>query len=67
MKYVIFTLQEMTPEQLKMNPFKPIIKVNPNEELDIDEGESNKDEEESTTSTEISEENSISDIPTETT
>ena len=25
MKYVNFTLQKMTPEQLKMNPFKPIM------------------------------------------
>ena len=27
MKYVNFTLKEMTPEQMKMNPIKPIIKV----------------------------------------
>ena len=33
MKYVIFSLQEMTPEQFKMNPFMPIIRVNPNQEL----------------------------------
>ena len=65
MKYVIVTLQEMTPEQLKMNPFRPIMKVNPNEELTIDEGESNKDEEEPTKSTELSEQNSTCDIPTE--
>ena len=64
MKYVIFTLQEMTPAQLKMNPFRPVIKVNPNQDLDIDDGESNKDEEESTTSTGISEQNSTSDIHT---
>ena len=38
MKYVIFTLQKMTPEQLKMNPFIPIIKVNPNQELDTEQG-----------------------------
>ena len=49
-----------------MNPIKPINKVHPNQELDIDEGESNKDEEESTTSTEISEDNSTPDTPTET-
>ena len=54
MKYVIFTLQEMTSEQLKMNPMKPIIRVNPNQELDKDEGESTKHEEQSTTSTELS-------------
>ena len=29
MKYVNFTLNEMTPEQVKMNPIKPIIKVKP--------------------------------------
>ena len=52
MKYVIFTLQKMTPEQLKMNPFKPIIKVNTptNQQLDTEERESNNDEEKSTTS-----------------
>ena len=56
----------MTPEPLKMNPFKPaIIKVNPNQELDTDDGESTKDEEESTTCTELSEEKSTSDIYTE--
>ena len=50
MKYVNFTLKEMTPEQMKMNPIKPIIKVNTNEELDTEEGESNTDEQESTIS-----------------
>ena len=65
MKYVIFTLQEMTPEQLKQNP----IIVHPNQKLDTDEGECNntEDEEEFTTSQELSEENSTFDIPTETT
>ena len=48
MKYVNFTLKEMTPEQMKMNPIKPIIKVETNEELDTEEGESNTDEQEST-------------------
>ena len=64
-KYVIFTLQEVTPEQMKENP----ITVHPNQKLDTDEGEcnNNKDEEESTTSQELSEQNSTSDIPTETT
>ena len=64
MKYVIFTLHRMTPEQMKMNPIKPIIKVKTNEELDKEEGESIIDEEESTeTSQELSEEqNSTSDI-----
>ena len=50
MKYVNFTLKEMTPEQMKIKPIKPIIKVNTNEELDTEEGESNKDEQESTIS-----------------
>ena len=35
MKYVIFTLQEMTPEQLKLNP----ITVHPSQKPDTDEGE----------------------------
>ena len=48
MKYVLFTLHRMTPEQMKVNPIKPIIKVNTNEELDIEEGESYTDEQEST-------------------
>ena len=60
MKYVNFTLKEMTPEQMKMNPIKPIIKVNTNEELDTDEGESTKVEEEFTTSEELTEEYSTS-------
>ena len=50
MKYVNFTLKEMTPEQMKMNPIKPIIKVKTNDELDTEEGESNTDEQESTIS-----------------
>ena len=43
-KYVLFTLHRMTPEQMKMNPIKPIIKVKTNEKLDTEEGESNTDE-----------------------
>ena len=50
MKYVNFTLKEITPEQMKMNPIKPIIKAKTNEELDTEEGESNTDEQESTIS-----------------
>ena len=50
MNYVNFTLKEKTPEQMKMNPIKPIIKVKTNEELDTEEGESNTDEQESTIS-----------------
>ena len=44
-----------------MNPFKPIIKVNTNQELDTNEGESNKDEKKSTTFSEMSEQDSESD------
>ena len=55
-KYVNFTLNEMTPEQMKMNPIKQIIKVNTNEELDTEERESTKVQEEFTTSEELTEE-----------
>ena len=55
-KYVNLTLKEMTPEQMKMNPIKPIIKVNTNEELDTEEGESNTNEQESTISNKEEEE-----------
>ena len=50
MKYVNFTLEEMTPEQMKINPIKPFIQVKTNEELDTEEGESSTDEQESTIS-----------------
>ena len=46
MKYVKFTLQEMIPEQLKQNP----IKVHPNQKLDTEEAKSNTYEQESTIS-----------------
>ena len=62
MKYATFTLQEMNPEQLKHNP----ITVHHNQKLDTDDGESNRGEEESITSTKLSEEDSTSDICTET-
>ena len=62
MKYVIFTLQEMTPQQLKQNP----ITVHPNQKLDTDEGESTKDEEIFPTSHELAEDHSASVMPTET-
>ena len=72
MKYVNFTLNEMTPEQMKMNPIKPIIKVKTNEELDKEEGESiideqeytisNKEEEEYSTFSDMSKQDSESDI-----
>ena len=72
MKYVFYTLHRMPPEQMKMNPIKPIIKVKTNEELDTEEGESNTNEQESTISikekdeystfSDISEQDSESDI-----
>ena len=64
MNYVFFTLHRMTPEQMKVNHIKPIIKVKTNGELDKEEGESIIDEEESTEkSQELSEEQkSTSDI-----
>ena len=65
MKYVFYTLHRMTPEQLKINPIKPIIKPHPNQELETDDGESINEEEQWTISTEMSEGNSISDIPTQ--
>ena len=68
MKYVNFTLQQMTPEQLKQNP----ITVHPNQKLDTEEGESNiyeqessisnKEEEEYSTFSDMSKQNSESDI-----
>ena len=72
MKYVFYILHRMTPEQMKMNPIKPIIKVKTNEKLDKEVGESNSDEQESTLSNKeeeeystfshMSKENSESDI-----
>ena len=54
MKYVIHHRDSMTPEQLKQKPFKEIFKKQ-HEKLDIEEGESNGEEEKSTTSSENSE------------
>ena len=65
MKYVNFTLKEMTPEQMKINPIKPIIKVKTNEVLDTEEGESNTNEQESTISIEEEEEFTTSEELTE--
>ena len=64
-KYVIHNKHSMTPEQLKKKPFKQVIKIKPHEKLDTEEGESTKEEEESTTSTELSEQDSASDTHTE--
>ena len=67
MKYVKFTLQEMTPEQIKQNPI-----TGQHQKLDTEEGESNADEQESTISnkeeeeystfSDMSKQNSESDI-----
>ena len=65
MNYVNFTLKEMTPEQMKMKPIKPILKVNTNEVLDTEEGESNSDEQKSTISNEEEEEFTTSEELTE--
>ena len=65
MKYVNFTLKKMTPEQMKMKPIKPIVKVNTNEVLGTEEGESNSDEQESTISNEEEEEFTTSEELTE--
>ena len=48
-KFVIHHRHPMTPEQLKQKPFEEIFK-NQHEELDTEEGESNTDEQESTIS-----------------
>ena len=60
MKYVNFTLQQMTPEQLKQTS----ITVH-HQKPHTDVGESTKDEEEFTTSQELPQEFSTSDIPNE--
>ena len=62
MKYVFYTLHRMTPEQMKMNPIKPIIKVKTNEELDTEKGESTKVQDEFTTSEEEEEYSTFSDM-----
>ena len=50
-KYVIHHKHSMTPEQLKQKPVKEIFKIQ-HENLDTEEGESNEEKEESTTSSE---------------
>ena len=54
MKYVIHHRHPMTPEQLKQKPFEEIFK-NQHEKVDTEEGESIKEEEEFTTSEELTE------------
>ena len=49
-KYLMHNKHSITPKQLKKKPIKQIIKIIPHQTLDIDEGESTNDEEETTTS-----------------
>ena len=63
-KYVICHKHSLTPEQLQRKPFMEIIKIG-QEKLDTEEGGSNTDEEESTTSTQISKESVKYDTSTE--
>ena len=63
-KYVIHHRHPMTPEQLKQKLFEEIFK-NQHENLDTEKGESNGEEEKSTTSSDKSERNSESDITTD--
>ena len=65
MKYVNFTLKEMIPEQMKMKPIKPIVKVNTNGVLDTEEGKSNSDEQKSAISIEEEDEFTTSEELTE--
>ena len=60
-KYVIHHRHPMTPEQLKQKPFEEIFK-NQLENVDTDEGESIQEEEKSTTSSDMSKQDSVSDI-----
>ena len=62
MKYLLFILHRMTPEQMKMNPIKPIIKVKTNEETDTEKGKSTKVQDEFTTSEEEEEYSTFSDM-----
>ena len=59
-KYVIHHKQSMTPEQLKKKPFKEVLKIG-HDKLNTEKGESNEEEEESLTSSDMSEQDSESD------
>ena len=60
-KYVIHHRHPMTPDQLKQKTFEEIFK-NQHENIDTDEGESIDEEEKSTTSSDMSKQDSESDI-----
>ena len=64
LKYVIHHRHPMTPEQLKQKPFEEIFK-NQHGKVDTEEGESNEEEDKSTTSSDRSEQDSKSDKTTE--
>ena len=66
MKYVIYILHSMTHKHVNKNPIRPIIKVIPYHKHHTDEGESAKNEGQSATSIELSED-STSDTTTEAT
>ena len=63
-KYLIHHRHPMTPEQLKQKPFEEIFKIQ-HEKVDTEEGESNEEEDKSTTSSEKSEQDSESGTTTE--
>ena len=63
-KYAIHHRHPMTPEQLKQKPFEEIFK-NQHEKVDTEEGESNEEEDKSTTSSDKSKQISVSEITTE--
>ena len=63
-KYLIHHRHPMNPEQLKQKPFEEIFK-NQHEKVDTEVGESNGQEDKSTTSSDNSEQNSESDITTQ--
>ena len=56
-KYVIHHKHSLTPEQLKQKPFEEIIKIQ-HENLDTEKWESNEEEEETTISSDMSEQDS---------
>ena len=63
-KYLIHHRHPMTPEQHKQKPFEEIFK-NQHKKVNTEKGESNEEEEKYTTSSEMSEQDSKSDITTE--
>ena len=63
-KYLIHHRHPMTPEQFKQKLFEEIFR-NQHEKVDTEEGESNGEEEKSTTSSDKSEQDSKSDITLE--